>query len=112
MKISKTNSEHYQWGQKCDAWHLLNTESLSIIRETMPPGSEEVLHYHHKAQQFFYILSGSATFDIEGETIEVKSDEGFYVKPNKKHKIKNTGANTLHLLVISEPKAHGDRVNV
>jgi mannose-6-phosphate isomerase-like protein (cupin superfamily) len=112
MKRDKESSEHYTWGQHCDGWHLLKTESLSVIQELMPPNTEEVLHFHRKAQQFFFILSGHATFEVEGEIVEVKSNEGFYIKPNTKHKIKNNGAHDLHFLVISEPKAHGDRTNI
>jgi mannose-6-phosphate isomerase-like protein (cupin superfamily) len=112
MKRDKESSQHYTWGENCDGWHLLKTDSLSVIQERMPPNTSEVLHYHQKAQQFFYILMGQATFEIEGKTFNVNSNEGFYVKPNKKHKIKNEGNIDLHFLVISEPKAHGDRTNI
>jgi len=38
MKIKNTNNaEHYLWGDNCDGWHLLKTDSLSIIQENMPP---------------------------------------------------------------------------
>jgi len=42
----------------------------------MPPNTSEALHYHQKAQQFFYILLGPATFEMEDEIFEVKSTEG------------------------------------
>ncbi len=73
MKRDKKSSEHYTWGQNCDGWHLLKTNSLSVIQERMPPNTSEALHYHQKAQQFFYILLGQATFEMEGEIFEVKS---------------------------------------
>jgi len=112
MITSKEKAEHYTWGQNCDGWHLLKSDSLSIIQEKMPSGTEEALHFHHKAQQFFYILSGQATFEIEGNLIEVKANEGLHITPNQKHKITNNGTIDLHFLVISEPKAHGDRTNI
>jgi len=112
MKRDKKSSEHYTWGQNCDGWHLLKTDSLSVIQEKMPPNTSEALHYHQKAQQFFFILIGQAIFEVEGEIFEVKSNEGFYVEANKKHKIKNDSDADLHFLVISEPKAHGDRTNI
>ena len=111
MKKSKESSEHYTWGQNCDGWHLLKTNSLSIIQERMPPHTSEALHYHQKAQQFFFILAGKATFEIEGEVFEVESNEGCHVEAHKNHKIKNEGPDDLHFLVISEPKAHGDRID-
>lgn len=28
--ISKANAEHYQWGDQCDGWRLLNEKGLSL----------------------------------------------------------------------------------
>src|SRR5688572_21102488 len=112
MITSKETAEHYTWGQNCDGWHLLKSDSLSIIQEKMPGGTEEALHFHHKAQQFFYILAGQATFEIGNKLIEVKANEGLHIAPKQKHKIKNNVISDLHFLVISEPKAHGDRTNI
>lgn len=36
--------------------------------ERMPTGIEEEKHYHKKAQQFFYNLSGEAEFEIESKS--------------------------------------------
>lgn len=112
MKINTFNSEHYTWGSNCDGWHLLNSDSLSVIQERMPAGTEEQRHYHVRAQQVFYILSGTAVFECENEAVEVNAMEAFHIKPNTIHKIKNCSLHDLIFLVISEPKAHGDRVNV
>lgn len=112
MKISKDISEHYIWGEVCDGWHLLKTDSLSVIQERIPSGKGESLHFHHKSQQFFYILSGSATFEIEGEFFEINVNEGIHIKPMQKHKISNLGDEDLTFLVVSEPKSHGDRTNI
>ena len=63
MKISKENSEHYYWGEKCNDWHLIKSENLSIIQEIMPPKTKEQNHYHNFSEQFFYILDGITTFE-------------------------------------------------
>src|SRR5687768_14558907 len=97
------NSENYTWGQNCQAWHLVKTGTLSVIEEKMPPGAQEALHYHQKAQQFFYVLEGTARFEIEGESFEISALQGIHIGPGKKHKVTNTGPANLHLLVISEP---------
>ncbi len=55
MKVSKQNAEHYVWGGKCDGWHLVKKQNLSIIHERMPPHTKEVRHYHTKAHQFFFV---------------------------------------------------------
>jgi quercetin dioxygenase-like cupin family protein len=112
MITSTDNAEHFIWGNQCDGWHLLKSDSLSIIQERMPPGTSEQLHYHEHAQQVFYILSGTATFEIEGEVKIVNPGQSIHIAPNTKHQILNNSDSDLHFLVISEPKSRGDRVNV
>lgn len=112
MKTSIYTAEHYIWGNHCDGWHLLKSDSLSVIQERMPPGAAEQRHFHAKAQQVFFILSGAATFEIGEDTISVAAHESLHVPANTPHRIANHGPMDLHFLVISEPKAHGDRVNL
>ena len=112
MKISKKTSNHYKWGNNCDGWHLLASEVLSVIEENMPVSAEEKLHYHNKAQQFFYILKGEATFYIEHEKIVISQNEGIHISPQRPHKIANYGNEPLQFLVISQPRSHGDRVDL
>ena len=106
------NTEHYNWGDTCDGWHLLKTDSLSVIQEKMPAGTEESYHYHTRAQQLFYILKGTATFETENGTFTVHERQSFHIEPKLKHQILNKSSEDLEFLVISEPKSHGDRVNL
>jgi len=112
MIKSTKNAAHYKWGNNCDGWHLLKTDSLSVIQERMPLSASEKLHFHMQSQQLFYILSGTATFEIEGEIFTVNSHETIHVPKGKKHYIANLGPAELEFLVISEPKSHGDRTEV
>lgn len=112
MITSTENAEHYTWGANCDGWPLLRTDSLSVIQERMPPGTSEQLHYHERAQQVFYILSGVATFEVDGATETVEAHQSIHILPNSKHRILNNRGVDLHFLVISEPKTQGDRVNL
>ncbi|TYR32247.1 cupin domain-containing protein [Sphingobacterium phlebotomi] len=107
-----TNSEHYNWGNACDGWHLVKSNLLSIIQEKMPSGTSENLHYHHESQQFFFILQGTATFEVENEMYEVHEGQGFHILPKKKHRILNKTSKTLEFMVISEPRSHGDRIDL
>ncbi|GIP38559.1 cupin [Paenibacillus sp. J31TS4] len=112
MKQSKRTAEHYQWGDACDGWHLVKEGELSVIQERMPPGTSEVRHYHEKSRQFFYILSGTAVLEVEGEEIVLFPQEGMEVPPGAVHQIHNRSDGDVELLVISQPKAQGDRVIV
>ncbi len=109
MKKTKQNSEHYKWGDNCDGWHLVKSENLSVIEELMPPNTQEQRHYHVKSEQFFRVLKGIASFEIEDNVIELRVGEGMHVLPKQKHSIKNEGSENLEFLVISQPPSHGDR---
>ena len=112
MKIVNTkNSEHYKWGNDSDGWHLLKSDSLSVIEENMPPCEEEERHYHNESQQFFYILSGIAQIEISGTVFEVNAGSGIHIPAKEPHQVMNKGTFNLRFLVISQPKSHGDRVN-
>jgi mannose-6-phosphate isomerase-like protein (cupin superfamily) len=112
IPVNQSNSEHYVWGKVCDGWHLLKTPNLSIIQERVPAGSGEQMHFHSAAQQFFYILSGSAALEFEAETVVISAGEGLYVPPNSRHCFKNLSQDEVNFLVISNPTTAGDRTNV
>jgi mannose-6-phosphate isomerase-like protein (cupin superfamily) len=57
-------------------------------------------------------LSGEATFEVGEDSIRVLEQESLHVLPNIAHRIANQGLEDLYFLVISEPKAHGARVNL
>lgn len=111
MKISKTNAGHYVWGQNCDGWHLMKTDDVSVIHERMPAFTSEVRHYHSKSAQFFFVLSGEAVMELEGERITLKRHEGLEIKPGQPHRMNNYSNEELEFIVISVPPSHGDRFN-
>lgn len=110
--ISTNNAPHYKWGDGCDGWKILHSESLTVIQERMAPGTSEMLHFHVKSQQVFYILSGEAKFRLNGTIVNLKANEAIHVSPGTKHKISNESNTDLEFLVISEPPSHGDRENL
>ena len=107
-----SNTEHYTWGQGCHGWHLHRSDELSVIQELMPAGTSEVLHYHNKAQQVFYILSGIATFQMNDEVLQVEANQSLYVPAKTLHCISNVHTEQLSFMVVSQPKPHGDRVEI
>ena len=109
MVKSRKNSEHYTWGDNCHGWYLVKTKSLSVIHELMPPNTKERKHHHKKAQQYFNILNGTATFEIEDEIMTIEEGNGIHVPPKIKHRIRNDSDKKLEFLVISEPTTRGDR---
>jgi len=110
--VSIANAEHYVWGDGCAGWHLLQDPQLSVIRERVPVGKGEVFHSHDVAQQFFYIISGRASVEIDGRLVHLGPGEGLHVAAGKKHQFRNAGNTTVEFLVISSPTTRGDRKNV
>jgi mannose-6-phosphate isomerase-like protein (cupin superfamily) len=113
QKVSKYEPlHHYQWGNGCDGWVLVDTQNLSVKQERMPPQTSEALHYHEKAQQLFFILKGIATFEVEDKSYTVQSGEGFYIEAMKKHRIINNTAGDLEFILSSQPSTSNDRYNI
>ncbi len=109
VSISRENAEHYRWGNDCNGWHLVKDENLSVIEEFIPSGAAEVRHYHQKAQQFFYILSGEVMMEVEGRSTLLQAGTGIRILPGARHQISNPSSGTVRFLVISQPPSHGDR---
>jgi mannose-6-phosphate isomerase-like protein (cupin superfamily) len=107
--VSRENAEHYRWGSDCDGWHLVKDENLSVIEEFIPSGACEVRHYHQRAQQFFYILSGEVMMEVEGRTTLLAAGTGIRVLPGARHQVCNPSSGSVRFLVISQPPSHGDR---
>lgn len=111
-KKTRNVANHYNWGGACDGWHLVKRDDVSIIAEKMPPGTTEQMHYHTKARQFFYILSGVATMIFTDEKIVLSDNEGIEIVPGSAHQMANNSEEDVDFLVISIPKSHGDKIIV
>ena len=113
-KTSTKSAEHYKWGgphgTDCDGWHLVKTPELSIIEELIPPGASEVRHSHRHARQFFYVLEGELTLEVEDQEFVLHSDEGLEISPGQRHQAINRSTNPTRILVTSQPPSHGDRI--
>ena len=115
--ISIANAQHYTWPSAisehtCDGWHLHRSASLSVIEECMPPGSAERRHFHEHATQFFYVLAGELTIELNGEEHRLTPFTGLTISAQTPHQVFNRGAEDARFLVISKPPSHGDRVAV
>ncbi len=102
---------HYQWGKHCDAWVFVDNDLLSVKQEYMPAETEETLHYHNHAQQFFYLLKGVAKFEVDNTINIVQAGEGIYIKPGSIHRIMNTSNEAIEFIVCSQPSTTYDRYN-
>lgn len=107
--IDKQTAMHYLWGDNCDAWVLADKPEFTVKLERMSPGTKENLHFHKEAQQFFYIITGKATFYIQSEKKVVMAQQGIFIEPLAKHFIANESSEDLEFIVMSQPSADKDR---
>jgi mannose-6-phosphate isomerase-like protein (cupin superfamily) len=113
--INGKTAEHYKWGgpqgADCDGWHLVKTPELSIIEELMPPDTSEARHLHIHSRQFFLVMEGELTLEVDHCDFVLQAGEGFEISPGQQHQAFNRSAAVVRMLVISQPPSHGDRVN-
>jgi mannose-6-phosphate isomerase-like protein (cupin superfamily) len=110
--ISIDQAEHYIWGDACDGWHLVKHEELSVIQERVPPGGAEVMHFHERARQFFYVLQGEGRILFEDLEVVLTKGQGLEIPPLVKHQFRNSSSQNVDFLVISVPSTRGDRVDL
>lgn len=107
--INARTAEHHVWGAGCDAWRLVSHDELGVVQERVPPGMGETRHLHHRARQFFFVLSGVATFELDDRTYELHPHDGIDVPPGVPHRIFNEGGEDLVFLLVAQPSSRSDR---
>lgn len=110
--FSAAKAPYSEWGNNCQAFNLMNTPHLTVKKEIMPPNTSEEKHYHQKATQYFYILSGIAFFELEQKAILIRAGEGIEIPPKTWHCIHNQENTYLNFILVSSPSADYDRVLV
>ena len=87
----------------------LRHQSLADAR--LPTGASTQEHYHARAEEIYFITAGCGRMRIEAETAEVKTGDAVAIPPGKKHKLWNTGSETLKLLCCCSPAyEHSDTI--
>ena len=86
-------------------------QNQSLAEARLPVGGSTQEHYHPKAEEIYYITHGTGRMRIEGELREVKPGDAIAIPPGRKHKLWNTGTETLRLLCCCAPAyEHADTV--
>ena len=83
----------------------------SLAEARLPVGAATQEHFHPLAEEIYFITRGVGKIRIENEAREVRAGDAIAIPPGKKHKLWNTGNETLHLLCCCAPGyEHGDTV--
>ena len=88
---------------------VIRNQSLAEAR--VPVGGSTQEHYHARTEEIYFITAGCGRMRIEGEVAEVKAGDAIAIPPGKKHKLWNTGSETLKLLCCCSPAyEHSDTI--
>ncbi len=83
----------------------------SLAEARLPVGGSTQEHYHPRTEEIYYITHGTGKMRIEGETREVRAGDAVAIPPGQKHKLWNTGSETMRLLCCCAPAyEHADTV--
>jgi mannose-6-phosphate isomerase-like protein (cupin superfamily) len=88
---------------------IIRNQSLAEAR--LPVGGSTQEHFHPMAEEIYYITAGRGRIRIAAEVREIRAGDAVAITPGQRHKLWNTGADTLRLLCCCAPAyEHEDTV--
>ena len=75
---------------------------MTILEVTEPPNKEAPLHVHHREDEAFWILDGSATFELGDRTIAARAGDYLLGPRDVPHRY-TTGSEGCRMLFILTP---------
>jgi quercetin dioxygenase-like cupin family protein len=82
---------------------------MTIVEVTEPPGAEGPLHVHHREDEGFWLLEGSATFEVGDATIEASAGDYLFGPRDIPHRY-TVGDKGCRMLFICTPGGFEDLV--
>jgi quercetin dioxygenase-like cupin family protein len=77
---------------------------MSFFVTDHPPGARVPLH-HHPYEEVFIVREGTATFTVDGQTVEAETDRVVIVPAGAAHGFANNGDGSLKLVSV-HPQDH------
>ena len=75
----------------------------SLAEAHLQPGQATEEHYHARTEEIYYITQGTGRLRVGEETREVRSGDAIAIPPGLRHKLWNTGTESLRLLCCCAP---------
>ena len=87
----------------------IRNQSLAEARLLAGASTQE--HFHPCTEEIYFITQGVGRIRIDGEIRDVQPGDAIAIPPGAKHKLWNTGAETLRLLCCCAPAyEHSDTI--
>lgn len=74
---------------------------VAILR----PGERIGEHYHPYSEEFVFVVSGSLEVDLDGESHELRPDQGLLVPIDVRHRFRNVGRDEARIVFHLGPLA-------
>lgn len=75
----------------------------SLAEARVPVGGSTQEHYHGRTEEIYYVTHGRGRVRVGSEDREVGPGDAIAIPPGVRHKLWNTGAETLRLLCCCAP---------
>jgi len=82
-------------------------ENQSLAEASLPPGAATDRHYHKLSEELYFLLEGTGTMEINGETRKVGPGDGILIPAGTWHQITATTA-LRFLCCCAPPYTHED----
>lgn len=82
-------------------------KNQSLAEARVPAGNSTQRHYHKDSEEFYYILSGKGSMEIDGEMREVGPEDAILIPPGAWHTI-TASEDLVFLCCCAPPYRHED----
>ena len=78
----------------------LGVTAFGVNALVYPPGYEGIFHYHDTQDELYFVHSGTARFEVDGEERTLGPGGLVHVESTTPRKVSNTGDEDLVLLIV------------
>jgi mannose-6-phosphate isomerase-like protein (cupin superfamily) len=82
---------------------LHHTEVQSLAEATLEPSEATERHYHARTEEIYFVVKGSGTLEVDGETAAVRPGDAVLIPAGARHTLENTGTSELRILCCCVP---------
>jgi mannose-6-phosphate isomerase-like protein (cupin superfamily) len=104
---TKDGSEIREWAGRAAAPAV----NQSLAEASLPPGAATTEHFHVRSEELYLVTAGTGLLRIDGAERELRPGDCAVIPPGARHKLWNTGSETLRVVcACSPPYSHDDTV--
>jgi mannose-6-phosphate isomerase-like protein (cupin superfamily) len=75
----------------------------SLAEATIGAGESTIRHHHRVSEEIYYLVEGTGTMELDGETAEVRAGDAILIPPGAWHQITASGDGPVRLLCSCSP---------